>query len=97
MVAVPQRWRWVLGVSAVAGATLLAMRAASRQEPTVVREIVREPVVEVPAPVVEVAAPVVEVPAPVVEVVPQESSSARESTLRRIAGVLALLGVVTYP
>jgi len=82
MVGRPKRWRWVLGIIAVAGAMLLAMRGASRQEPTVVREIVREPVVEVPAPVVEI--------------VPQESSSARESTLRRIAGVLALLGVVTY-
>ena len=48
-----------------------------------VREIIREPVVEVPAPVVEV-------PAPVVEVI------SRESRLRRIAGVLALLGAVTY-
>jgi hypothetical protein len=98
MVGSPQRWRWVLGISAIAGATFLAGRAASRQEPTVVREIVREPVVEVPVPVVEVAppavqidAPVVEVPAPVVQVVPQGSSSG-ESTLRRIAGVLALLG-----
>jgi hypothetical protein len=73
------------------------MRAASRQEPTVVREIVREPVVEVPAPVVNVPAPVVEVPAPVVEVVPQEpDSAARESLLRKIAGVLVLLGVIAY-
>jgi hypothetical protein len=94
MVGRPQQWRWVVGLSAVAGATLLAMRAARRQEPTVVREIVREPVVEVAAPVVEVAAPAVEVPAPVV--VPQESSSAGESRLRRVAGVLALLGVITY-
>jgi hypothetical protein len=83
MVGWPQRCRWVLGVSAAVGATLLAIRAASRQESTVVREIIREPVVEVPAPVVEV-------PAPVVEVI------SRESRLRRIAGVLALLGAVTY-
>lgn len=83
MVKPPQRWRWALGVSVVAGATLLAMRAASRQQSPVVREIVREPIVEVPAPVVEV--------------IPQQSgSSARVSRLRRIAGVLALLGVITY-
>jgi hypothetical protein len=55
MVRPPQRWRWALGVSVVAGATLLAMRAASRQQSPVVREIVREPVVEVPAPVVALA------------------------------------------
>jgi hypothetical protein len=97
MVGPSQRWRWVLGVGAVTGAALLAMRAASRQESTVVREIVREPVVEVAAPVVEVPAPVVELPAPVVEVVPQEpDSTPGESTLRRIAGVLALLGVIAY-
>ena len=84
MVKPPQRWRWVLGVSAVAGATLLAVRAASRQQPPVVREIVREPVIEGPAPVVEV-------PEPVVQMIPQQ-----ESRLRRIAGTLALLGVITY-
>jgi hypothetical protein len=101
MVKPPQRWRWVLGVSAIVGATLLARRAASRQEPTVVRDRPRAgrsgagPMIEVAPPVVEIATPVVEVPAPVVQVVPQESSRG-ESTLRRIAGVLALLGVVTY-
>jgi hypothetical protein len=90
MVGEPQRYRWMLAVSVAAGATLLAVRAASRREPPVVREIVREPVVEVPAPVVDV-------PEPVVQVIPQESSgSAGESRLRRIAGVLALLGVITY-
>jgi hypothetical protein len=87
----------VLGVGAVTGAALLAIRVASRQGSTVVREIVREPVVEVPAPVVNVPAPVVNVAAPVVEVAPQEpDSTARESLLRKIAGVLVLLGVIAY-
>ena len=82
MVGEPQRSRWMLGVSVVIGATLLAVRAVSRRESPVVRDIVR--------------APVIQVPAPVVEVIPQADSSAQESMLRRIAGVLALLGVITY-
>jgi hypothetical protein len=79
----------MLAVSVVIGATLLAVRAVSRRESPVVRDIVRAPVIQVPAPVVDV-------PEPVVQVIPQADSSAQESMLRRIAGVLALLGIITY-
>jgi len=84
MAGAPQRRSLVLAVGVVAGATLLAARAAARRQSPVVREIVREPVVEVHAPDVEV-------PEPVVQVISQP-----ESRLRRIAGVLALLGVISY-
>jgi hypothetical protein len=72
----------------------LALHAVSLRRAQVVREIVHEPVVEVPAPVIEVAPPVVEVPSPVVEVTAVHG--APESSLRRIAALLALLGVILY-
>jgi hypothetical protein len=75
---VSQRYRWVLAVSVAAGAALLALRGISRP---VVREIVREPVVEVAAPDIQI---------------PVEVASGGESRLRRIAALLALFGVVLY-
>jgi hypothetical protein len=90
MVGESQRHRLALAISLAA----LALHAVSLRRARVVREIVHEPVVEVPAPLIEVAAPVVEVPSPVVEVAAVHG--APESSLRRIAALLALLGVILY-
>jgi len=85
-----ERHRLALAISLAA----LALHMVSLRRARVVREIVHEPVVEVPAPVIEVPAPVIEVPAPVVEVTAVHG--APESRLRRIAALLALLGVILY-
>jgi hypothetical protein len=89
MVGESQRHRLALAISLAA----LALHAVALRRARVVREIVHEPVVEVPAPVIEVAAPDIEVPSPVVEVV---AAGAPESSLRRIAALLALLGIILY-